>query len=67
MRSNGANLRHLFGEPVLHQDWDDHGEEASVEHWELFLDLLLVTAAGAIADEYQENLTLHGFLEFAVF
>jgi low temperature requirement protein LtrA len=67
MSNNGANLRHLFGEPVLLQDWDDHAEEASVEHWELFLDLLLVAASGAIADEFQENLTLHGFLQFVVF
>jgi low temperature requirement protein LtrA len=65
--STSRNARYLVGKPVLLQDWDEEAEEGSVQHWELFLDLLLVAAASAIADEFQENLTLHGFLEFAVF
>lgn len=58
--------RKLYGQAALWQDWDAEAEDASVKYWELFLDLLLVAAASATADQLQENPSLHGLVEFTL-
>ena len=47
--------RRLFGAPVLLQDWDRAAEEGAAQYWELFLDLLLVAGASALADQLKED------------
>lgn len=56
--------RKLFGAPVLLQDWDREAEEGAAQYWELFLDLLLVAAASALADNFKED---HEFASFALY
>ena len=56
--------RKLFNPPTLLQDWDTDAEELSSKYWELFLDLLLVAASAAIADQLAANPTYAGILEF---
>jgi low temperature requirement protein LtrA len=58
--------RKLIGPPVLLQDWDNEAEEGAAKYWELFLDLLMVAAASAVADGLKENPTLQGVNDFIV-
>eukprot|EP00527_Entomoneis_sp_CCMP2396_P005541 CAMPEP_0198144874 /NCGR_PEP_ID=MMETSP1443-20131203/19115_1 /TAXON_ID=186043 /ORGANISM="Entomoneis sp., Strain CCMP2396" /LENGTH=440 /DNA_ID=CAMNT_0043808357 /DNA_START=44 /DNA_END=1366 /DNA_ORIENTATION=+ len=58
--------RKLIGSPVLLQDWDDDAEEGAAKYWELFLDLLMVAAASAVADGLKENPTWNGFNDFLI-
>jgi low temperature requirement protein LtrA len=58
--------RKLIGGPVLLQDWDSEAEEAAAKYWELFLDLLMVAAASAVADGLKENPTMEGIHEFVL-
>jgi low temperature requirement protein LtrA len=58
--------RKLIGGPVLLQDWDSEAEEAAAKYWELFLDLLMVAAASAVADGLKENPTMKGIQEFVL-
>jgi low temperature requirement protein LtrA len=59
--------RQLFGAPILLQDWDKEAEgEGAAQYWELFLDLALVAAASAVADQLLENQSAHGIQEFIV-
>lgn len=63
MSSSG---RKLIGSPILLQDWDDEAEEGAAKYWELFLDLLMVAAASAVADGLKDNPTLQGLQHFVV-
>jgi low temperature requirement protein LtrA len=58
--------RKLIGPPVLLQDWADEAEEGAAKYWELFLDLLMVAAASAVADGLKEDPTLHGLNDFVI-
>jgi low temperature requirement protein LtrA len=58
--------RKIYGPPVLLQDWDSEAGELGAAYWELFLDLLLVAAASAIADDLREDPTMANFAEFIV-
>jgi low temperature requirement protein LtrA len=58
--------RKLIGPPVLLQDWDDDAEEGAAKYWELFIDLLMVAAASAVADGLKEDPTWHGLNNFAI-
>jgi low temperature requirement protein LtrA len=50
--------RRLIGTTILLQDWDRENEEpGEAQYWELFLDLLLVAAASAVAEGLQEDPT----------
>lgn len=49
---------------MLLHDWDNTAEEGEAKFWELFLDLLMVAAAGAVADGLKENPSLGGCSEF---
>lgn len=56
--------RRLYAKADLRQDWEDELEAVSPEYWELFVDLLLVAAASAVADNFQEDQSLRGLYEF---
>jgi len=56
--------RKLFGSPVLLQDWDRVADEGAAKYWELFLDLLLVAAASALADQFKED---RDFVNFVLY
>jgi low temperature requirement protein LtrA len=58
--------RKLIGSPVMLQDWDDEAEEGGAKYWELFLDLLMVAAASAVADGLKEDPTLRGLNNFVI-
>jgi low temperature requirement protein LtrA len=58
--------RKLIGPPILLQDWDVFAEEGAAKYWELFLDLLMVAAASAVADGLKEDPTSHGLNDFAI-
>lgn len=55
-----------MGKVVLLQDWDSENEEGAAKYWELFLDLLMVAAASAIAEGFQED-EQHGIGNFILF
>lgn len=57
--------RRLYGSATLWRDWEENGDDAvSPGYWELFVDLLLVAAASAMADVLLEDQSWHGFYEF---
>ena len=58
--------RKLVGAPILLQDWDSEAEEGAAKYWELFLDLLMVAAASAVADGLKEDPTLSGVRDFLI-
>jgi low temperature requirement protein LtrA len=58
--------RKLVGAPILLQDWDSEAEEGAAKYWELFLDLLMVAAASAVADGLKEDPTLLGVRDFLI-
>lgn len=57
--------RKLFGAPILLQDWDQENEKGdATQYWELFLDLLLVAAASALADQFKNDQDFFGFVVY---
>ena len=58
--------RSYWAHAVSRQDWDEKAVNAEVGYWELFTDLLMVAAASAVAEVLLEDMSWHGFLEFAL-
>ncbi|CAK4088866.1 unnamed protein product [Aphanomyces euteiches] len=57
-------LRSVWSQPSLSADWSGDYDEKSAEWFELFLDLLMVTACSSVAETLKEDLTLHGWIYF---
>lgn len=56
--------RRLFSTATLRQDWHVEATAVNPGYWELFVDLLLVAAASAMADTFKEDQSWHGMCEF---
>jgi Bacterial low temperature requirement A protein (LtrA) len=62
--SGAMHMRRLFSRTEVLQDWDqeiEHDHNASVNYWELFIDLLLVAAASSIAETFRDSQNLSQF------
>lgn len=56
--------RRLFSTATLRQDWHMEATAVNPGYWELFVDLLLVAAASAMADTFKEDQSWYGMYEF---
>ena len=66
MAVNKSAGRKLLGAPTALKDCDSTRDDISSKYWELFLDLLLVVASSAIADDLQKDVSWRGALEFTL-
>ncbi|KAH9052427.1 hypothetical protein Ae201684P_001608 [Aphanomyces euteiches] len=57
-------LRTFSSRPELSADWNGNYEEKSAQWFELFVDLIMVSACSNVAEKLKDDLSHHGLLNF---